>query len=84
MPCAQSAKGEARRRSQKGLVQDTIFHSNADWKGVCGCTVEGDCAVHILMEGGNDAVQPWWAADILQEAEESTSANQINGLLSGP
>ena len=31
------------------------------------------------MEGGDYAVQPWGTADLLQEDEESTSADQFEG-----
>ena len=49
--------GWAWRRTSGWCQGTTLLHSTADWEGVWGCTVEAVCAVHILMERGDDAVQ---------------------------
>ena len=43
-----------------------LFHSSAAMEGLRCCTIEADCAVHVLMERGDNRKKVWGAANFLQ------------------
>ena len=58
-----------------------MFDTSAYVKAVGGVAVEMHSPFHVCVEGFNQALQFWWAADLWKNLEETVSADKIKRLL---
>ena len=57
-----------------------MFDAAADVKGPGGAAVELHCPFHVCVEGFDHALQFWWAANLLEDLEQTVSADKIKRL----
>ena len=65
------------RKSVGAKTQLVLFDTTANVKGLGGTSVELHCPLHVAVEGLDQVLQLWWAADPLKHLEQPVSANQV-------
>ena len=55
-------------------------HAAGDREWLRQLSIEMHFSLHILIKGGDEALQVWWASNSFQLSVESPPAHQVKGL----